>query len=132
VTDASCHIAGSALVMSSEMVKLVAWSMEHRRRVIAAWIALLVVSIGAAGSLKNHFDNNLTLPGTDAQRAADLLHSRFPARAGDSDQIVFDAKHGSLSASSTRSHGCRTSWASRVRTTTSARSQVTERSDSRP
>jgi putative drug exporter of the RND superfamily len=90
------------------MVKLAVWSMEHRRRVIAAWIALLVVSIGAAGSLKNHFDNNLTLPGTDAQRAADLLRSRFPARAGDSDQIVFDAKQGSLSASSTRTVVLRT------------------------
>ncbi|MFL5875838.1 MAG: MMPL family transporter [Gaiellaceae bacterium] len=76
--------------------------MEHRRRVVAVWIVLLVVSIGAAGSLKNHFDNNLTLPGTDAQRAADLLHSRFPARAGDSDQIVLEAKQGRLSDSSTR------------------------------
>jgi len=103
VTDARCHIPLSALVMSSEMVRLAAWSMEHRRRVIAAWIALLVVSLGAAGSLKSQFDNDLTLPRTDAQRAADLLHSRFPARAGDSDQIVFNAKHGSLSDSSTRS-----------------------------
>jgi putative drug exporter of the RND superfamily len=84
------------------MLKLAAWSMAHRRRVIAVWIALLLVSAGAAGSVGNHFDNNLTLPGTDAQRAADLLHSRFPARAGDSDQIVFKVRQGSLSASSTR------------------------------
>ena len=76
--------------------------MEHRRRVIAVWIVLLVVSGGAAASLKNQFDNNLTLPGTDAQGAADLLHSRFPARAGDSDQIVFKARQGSLSDFSTR------------------------------
>ena len=78
--------------------------MEHRRRVIAVWIALLVVSVGAAASLKNHFDNNLTLPGTEAQRASDLLHGRFPARAGDSDEIVFQATRGRLNDPGARAH----------------------------
>ena len=84
------------------MQSLARWSIEHRRLVIAAWLALLVASIGLAGTLKNHFDNNLTLPGTGAQHAADLLHSRFPVRAGDSDQIVFHTTRGSLHGAATR------------------------------
>ena len=84
------------------MQRLARWSIEHRRRVIAAWVVLLVLSIGLAGTLKNRFDNNLTLPGTGAQHAADLLHSRFPARAGDTDQIVFETTRGSLTSSTVR------------------------------
>ena len=84
------------------MQRLACWSIERRGRVVAAWCVLLVVSIALAGALKNHFDNNLTLPGTGAQHAADLLHNRFPARAGDTDQIVFRTVGGSLRGFSTR------------------------------
>jgi RND superfamily putative drug exporter len=37
------------------------------------------------------------LPNTGSQRATDLLASRFPAQAGDADQIVFHARAGKLS-----------------------------------
>jgi RND superfamily putative drug exporter len=63
---------------------------------------MLVVSIGLARGLKNHFNNNLALPNTGAQRATSLLHDRFPALAGDSDQIVFSTRRGSLAAPRTR------------------------------
>jgi putative drug exporter of the RND superfamily len=78
------------------MESLARWSTSHRKRVVAGWIVLLVVSLGAASRLKNHFDNNLTLPNTGAQRASGLLHKRFPAIAGDSDQIVFHTSNGKL------------------------------------
>src|SRR5205814_7927782 len=39
---------------------------------------------------------------TDSQRAVDLLQSRFPAQAGDSDQVVFHARHGKLTDASAR------------------------------
>jgi uncharacterized membrane protein YdfJ with MMPL/SSD domain len=61
------------------MESLARWSTTHRKRVVAGWIVLLVLSLGAASRLKNHFDNNLTLPNTGAQRASDLLHRRFPS-----------------------------------------------------
>lgn len=78
------------------MESLARWSTTHRKRVVAGWIVLLVVSLGAASRLKNHFDNNLTLPNTGAQHASDLLQKHFPAIAGDSDQIVFHTSHGKL------------------------------------
>src|SRR5690242_4055970 len=78
------------------MQTLARWSTTHRRTVIVLWLVVLIASIGTAGSLKNQFDNNLTLPHTDAQRAADLLRERFPAQAGDTDQIVFHTRNGVL------------------------------------
>src|SRR5471032_1128908 len=84
------------------LVTLARFSIAHRRAVIAAWIVLLVCSLGAAGSLKSHFVNNLTLPNTDAQRATALLQAGFPALAGDSDQIVFHTTQGTLDAPSVR------------------------------
>jgi RND superfamily putative drug exporter len=86
------------------MESLARWSTTHRKRVVAGWIVLLVLSLGAASRLKNHFDNNLTLPNTGAQRASDLLHRRFPAIAGDSDQIVFQATDGKLTDHANRVH----------------------------
>jgi RND superfamily putative drug exporter len=90
------------------MESLARWSTSHRKRVVAVWIVLLVVSLGAASRLKNHFDNNLTLPNTGAQRASDLLHRRFPAVAGDSDQIVFQTTTGKLTDLANRAHVERT------------------------
>src|SRR5262249_48566498 len=46
--------------------------------------------------------NNFSLPHTDSQRAVDLLKSRFPAQAGDSDQIVFHTRDGKLTDASAR------------------------------
>jgi RND superfamily putative drug exporter len=84
------------------MQALARWSITHRRRLIAIWLVLLAASAGIAGALGNRFDQNLTLPGTGAQRAADLLASRFPARAGDADQIVFHTATGTLSRPAVR------------------------------
>ena len=85
------------------MQTLARWSTTHRRTVIILWLVVLIASIGTARSLKNQFDNNLTLPHTDAQRATSLLRERFPAQAGDIDQIVFHARNGVLTEPATKS-----------------------------
>src|SRR3954462_15816291 len=84
------------------MQSLAQFSISHRRRVIGVWIVLLVASIGTAGAVKNHFNNNLTLPNTGTQKATDLLRSHFPAVAGDNDQIVFHTNDGSLTSPANR------------------------------
>ena len=53
------------------------------------------IGVGAAWQgLGSHYSSNFTLGHTGAQRAADLLKSRFPAQAGDVDQIVFRTRTG--------------------------------------
>src|SRR5690349_18451564 len=82
----------------SLMQSLAQFAISHRRAVIAGWVVALVASVATAGTLKNHFNNNLTLPHTDTQRATDLLQSHFRSLSGDSDQIVFHSDGPALTA----------------------------------
>ena len=85
------------------MLTLARWASDHRRAVVALWVVVLVAVMGISNAVGSHYGNNFTLPGTDAQRAADLLSSRFPAQSGDSDQIVLHTLHGTLAVPAVRS-----------------------------
>ena len=84
----------SATVKS--MAALARFCIAHRRLVVVAWIVLLVGIVAGWQIAGSHYSTNFTLGHTDAQRAADLLQSHFPAQSGDTDQIVFHAKNGKL------------------------------------
>src|SRR2546429_9112290 len=71
-----------------------AWCSRRRRRVLLLWLAGLVSVSVISGAFGNAFAQSFSLPGTESQRAADLLAARFPARAGDEGQIVFSAPAG--------------------------------------
>jgi len=74
----------------------------HRRRVVIGWLVLLVGALGLSGAVGSRFANNFSLPGTESQRAADLLKRSFPAQAGDSDQIVLAARQGAVTDAAVR------------------------------
>ena len=74
--------------------RLAAWCYRRRRRVLLLWLAGLVGVSVISGAFGNAFAQSFSLPGTESQRAADLLAARFPARAGDEGQIVFSAPAG--------------------------------------
>ena len=80
------------------MRNLARWTMGHRRGVIIAWIvaAVGIAMISAGVGTKNSTD--FTLAGTQSASAQALLKQSFKAQAGDSDQIVFHARTGTLSA----------------------------------
>ena len=69
--------------------RLARFCYQRRRKVLAVWLvalaAVLVVSKAAGGKDATNF----SLPGTESQRAFDLLTSKFPARSGDTADIVF-------------------------------------------
>jgi putative drug exporter of the RND superfamily len=79
------------------------WTTKHRRAVVTGWIALLVGALALSSVVGTRFANNFSLPGTESQRAADLLRRDFPAQAGDSDQIVFAARQGAVTDADIRS-----------------------------
>jgi RND superfamily putative drug exporter len=85
------------------VLKLARWSTTHRKYVLIGWIALLLVVNSLAQSAGTSYSNNFTLPNSDAQRAADLLQSSFPAQAGDRDTIVFKVASGGVTDPSVRS-----------------------------
>jgi len=78
------------------------WAVRHRRTVVIIWLVLLIGSLGLSGAIGTEYSNNFSLPGTDAQRAADLLKRDFPAQAGDSDQIVFATRSGHVTDAAVR------------------------------
>jgi RND superfamily putative drug exporter len=84
------------------VVRAVRWVLAHRRRVVVGWVALLVVAMAAAHAAKPHYVNNLALPGTDSQRATDLLKRSFASQAGDTDQIVLHARGGRITDAAVR------------------------------
>ncbi|MDX6569780.1 MAG: putative drug exporter of the superfamily, partial [Gaiellales bacterium] len=67
---------------------------NHPRRVLGIWflatVALVALTVVAHGTLVNEFK----LPGSDTQRASDLLKAKFPAQNGSSLTYVFQAKPG--------------------------------------
>src|SRR3954447_21280202 len=78
------------------MRRLASFSHDRRRLVASLWVALILVAGGLASGLGSGYLNNFTLPGTESQRALDLLRDRFPQQAGDTSQIVFHVDRGSL------------------------------------
>ncbi|HEY2200566.1 MAG TPA: hypothetical protein VGH56_01655, partial [Solirubrobacteraceae bacterium] len=72
------------------------WASRHRRIVLIGWIVVLVASLGISRAVGSNFSTNFSLPGTDSQRATDLLKRDFPAQSGDSDQIVLHAREGRI------------------------------------
>ncbi len=84
------------------MLTLARWCSTHRRTVVVLWIVVLVGVGGAWQALGSHYSSNFTLGRTGSQRAVDVLKSRFPAQSGDSDQIVFKARAGTLTDAGAR------------------------------
>jgi putative drug exporter of the RND superfamily len=69
--------------------RLAAWCYRRRRRVLVLWIVALIAISAIGSSVGSTFSQGFSLSGTESQRAADLLQSRFPAQAGDEGQVVF-------------------------------------------
>jgi putative drug exporter of the RND superfamily len=78
------------------------WVLSHARLITGGWLVLLVAVMVVSHAAKPHYVNNLALPGTDSQRATDLLRQGFPARSGDTAQIVVRARRGSVRDTSVR------------------------------
>ncbi len=79
------------------MTGLERWArLMYRRRwwVLGAWVLILAVMGGMARSIGGEFQTEFTLPGSESQRANDLLKARFPARAGGEADLVFEVPTG--------------------------------------
>ena len=81
---------------ASRFVRLARACNNHRWRTFFAWLGALVVISILAGAVGKKEVQNVRLPGTESQRAYDLLSAHFPAVKGDTDQVVFKARTGTL------------------------------------
>jgi RND superfamily putative drug exporter len=84
------------------VARVAGWTIDHRRVTLACWIAALIVVSFGARAVGTRQATNFSLPGTDTQRAIDLLKREFPAQAGDEDQIVMRATGSRIDAPALR------------------------------
>ena len=85
------------------MLKLTRWCIAHRRVVVIGWIVLALGTTALASAIGRQYATNFTLPGTEAQRALDLLTREFPAQSGDRDTIVWHTAQSTVDSPSSLS-----------------------------
>ena len=71
-----------------------AWAYRRRWLALGLWALVLVAVQVAAQAVGPDYRNDFSLPGTQSQRATDLLSRHRAAQAGDSVQIVVKARDG--------------------------------------
>jgi uncharacterized membrane protein YdfJ with MMPL/SSD domain len=64
--------------------------------VVIGWIAVLVLMVLLVARIGALTTNDLSLPGTDSQRATDLLAAKFPPQQNGKSPIVFHAETGKI------------------------------------
>jgi putative drug exporter of the RND superfamily len=67
---------------------------SRRRAVLAAWLGVLAAAALAAVALNAGTNDEFSVPGTQSQRALDLLDQKFPGTGGADARIVFAAPAG--------------------------------------
>ncbi|MGX1806135.1 MMPL family transporter [Nocardia sp. NPDC055321] len=67
---------------------------RRRRLVTTIWIAVLIALVGAVGIVGDRLNDQFTVPGTESQRALDVLADTAPESAGANAQFVFTAPDG--------------------------------------
>ncbi|TMK40661.1 MAG: MMPL family transporter [Actinobacteria bacterium] len=80
--------------MASVLYRLGGWAFDRRRTVVAIWIAVLLAFGALAAGLGGPESDTFTVPGTESQRALDLLKKEFPGTGGAVARIVFAAPRG--------------------------------------
>ncbi|WP_037494451.1 MMPL family transporter, partial [Solirubrobacter soli] len=78
------------------MRSLAAWCHDRRRTVIGLWVGAFVLLAALWMTAAGDYVNNFNLPGTESQRAYDLLNDKFPQQAGDTASVVFAVKDGAV------------------------------------
>ncbi|MEU4471680.1 MMPL family transporter [Micromonospora sp. NPDC023888] len=77
--------------MATLLYRLGRGALRRRRLVVALWLVVLVVAGLAAATLRGPTASNFTMPGTESQRALDLLAEQFPAASGATGTITLKA-----------------------------------------
>ncbi|MGM0362222.1 MMPL family transporter [Streptomyces griseoaurantiacus] len=82
--------------MATFLYRLGRFAFRRRRLVALVWVALLTLAGVGAATAPSAGDSSFSIPGTEAQKAFDLLEERFPGSSADgaTARIVFKAPAG--------------------------------------
>lgn len=74
--------------------RIARWSYRRRWAVVGIWAVALIGTNFLGSSAGGEFSQDFSLPGSESQKATDLLRERFPEFAGDTAEIVFKTEDG--------------------------------------
>jgi RND superfamily putative drug exporter len=80
------------------MRSLARWCVRHRLAVLGIWLVVLAGAFFGQSVLGSHYASGTTLSGTPSAAAASLLQRAVPGQSGDTEQIVFQARTGTVAA----------------------------------
>jgi RND superfamily putative drug exporter len=80
--------------MTGLLYRLASWSVRRHWHVIAGWIVIIALLGGLAAAFHGPTSNAFTIPGTESQRALDVLAKEFPGTGGATARIVVAAPPG--------------------------------------
>ncbi len=84
------------------MRSLARWCVRHRLAVLGIWLMVLAGAFLGQSALGSHYAAGTTLSGTPSAAAASLLQRAVPGQSGDTEQIVFQARSGTVTAPAVR------------------------------
>jgi putative drug exporter of the RND superfamily len=82
--------------MTGVLYRLAHFSVRRRFVVLGVWLLAVIALVAVSHRLGENTNDNLSLPGTDSQKATDALKQSFPDQANGSSPIVIHAKSGKL------------------------------------
>ena len=85
--------------MTKVLYGLARFAVRQRFVVLGVWLVATVALVAVSHGLGDNTNDNLSLPGTNSQKATDALQKSFPAQANGVSPIVLHAKNGKLTDS---------------------------------
>ncbi len=82
------------------MQSLARFCFRRRWLVLVTWLVIAVAAVVISTGVGSNYNSSFTLPGTQTQKALDLLKADFPTVSGDSDSIVLHATTGRITDAS--------------------------------
>lgn len=78
--------------MSRFLYKIGGWSAKHKFKVLGGWFIIMIAILGIAFAMKPTFNEEMTIPGTPSEKAADIISKKYPSKPKDgSIRMIFGA-----------------------------------------
>lgn len=85
------------------MHSIARWCVAHRLVVVALWLLVLAATFLGSSATGSDYAQSTSLAGTPSAAAAQLLQQAVPGQSGDTEQIVFQPKTGTVESPDVRS-----------------------------
>ncbi len=85
--------------MARVLYRMGLFTARNKWVVLGVWLVALVAAVLVFKLVGSNTSNNLRLPGTDSQKATDLLALKFPPQQNGTSPVVFYSKSGKVTVS---------------------------------